>query len=65
MFFSYMTAPVVPSMTIMAGLDRVGILRSSSNAAGIESGPSAALAGAIESITARQVASILLSKDMS
>jgi len=49
----------------MAGLDRVGILRSSSNAAGIESGPNAALAGAIERTSARQVANTLFNNDMS
>jgi hypothetical protein len=49
----------------MAGLDKVGTLSSSSKAAGIESGPKTAPAGAIESTSARQVASSLLSKYMS
>ena len=48
----------------MAGLDSVGIFRSSSNTAGIDSGPSAASAGEIERIRARVIANILLSESM-
>ena len=44
----------------MAGLDKVGTLRSSSNTAGIDSGAKAASAGAIESMSARQTANTLL-----
>ena len=48
----------------MAGLDNVGTLRSSSNAAGIEPGANAAPAGAIERISARHTANILRNATM-
>jgi hypothetical protein len=59
-----MICPVVPSITIMAGLDKVGTFKSSSNTAGIDSGAKAASAGAIESIRARQVTNTLLSNNI-
>jgi hypothetical protein len=51
-------------MIIIAGFDKDEALSSSSNAAGIESGPNTALAGAIERISARVRASALLNKSM-
>ena len=49
-FFSYKIAPVLLSMTIIAGFARVWFFSNSSNAAGIDSGAKAACAGSTERI---------------
>ena len=55
-FFSYKIAPVLLSMTIIAGLERFLFLSSSSKAAGNDSGPKTACAGSTEKIETRPIA---------
>ena len=50
-FLSYTTSPVVPSIKIIAGLERTRALKSSSNAAGMDAADSAAFAGVTDRAT--------------